>query len=150
MKIAYLCPFAHVTVINKPDTVFGINPKEVTCTHIGCGCPAGMFPFLMDETVQPTHEFFIGGSEILSLEEQKYLEAGGMLFREIPDQVSSEVKKEFAATKGINKLALFLVNNIPNEERLPDIIDTTILHLQKYLGHMQVMKTLTRDKNNVN
>lgn len=144
MKVAFICPMAHTTIIEKPEHISGRIPDTVVCGQLGCGCGSAMFPFQIDEDVQATHEFYktpkLG--EIVTLEEQNFLDAGGLMFRVIPENVPDKVKKEFIATEGMNKLAMFLVNNFPVEQRLPDIIDTAILHLKKYKGHLSLMKTL--------
>lgn len=152
MKLAYVCPFAHVTVIEKAESLNKRLPEEIICTSIACGCPAGMFKAsIIDEEVMATHEFFTGESELLlSLEEQKYLEAGGMLIREIPSNIPEGIKKEFTATKAIGKLATFLVQNLPEEERLPDVIDTAIACIQKHIGHVHMMKVIRSKQTPVN
>lgn len=144
MKLAFICPMAHTTVIEKTEATSGRIPEQITCAHLGCGCPSAMFPFQIDETVNATHVFYNSPKfgEIVTIEEQKFLDSGGLMFREIPENVPDQVKKEFTATEGINKLALFMINNFPSDQRLPDIIDTAIMHLKKYKGHLSLMKTL--------
>lgn len=144
MKVVFICAFAHQTVIEKPEMLTGTIPKEVTCSHIGCGCSALMFPYSLDESAVATHKFYNQPEqgEILSLEESNYLAAGGLMFRTIPEAVPADLKKEFVATEGMNKLAMFIINNFPLEQRLPDIIDTAILLMKKYKGHLSLMKTL--------
>jgi len=144
MKVAFICPMAHTTIIEKPEATSGRIPDQVVCAHLGCVCPSAMFPFQIDEMVKATHVFYNSPKfgEIVTIEEQKFLDSGGLMFREIPENVPDQVKKEFVATEGMNKLAMFLVNNFPVEQRLPDIIDTAIMHLKKYQGHLSLMKTL--------
>lgn len=144
MKTLYICPFAHATIIDKPENISGVVPKEIQCSHLECGCGSVIFPYTIDDNVTATHVFYnmpkVG--EIVSLEEQSYLDAGGLMFREIPENVHETFKKEFTATEGIMKLAKFMVANFPSDQRLPDVIDTAILYMQKYKGHLSLMKTL--------
>lgn len=144
MKVVFLCAYAHTTIIEKPEDLFGRMPEQIQCSHLNCGCPSMMFPFQMDPEIQATHIFYnipkLG--EIVTAEEQRFLDAGGLMFREIPENVPDEVKKEFVATEGITKLATFIIKAFPEEQRLPDIIDTAISLLNKFRGHLSLMKTL--------
>ena len=151
MKIGFLCPFGHLTIMDKPEHVQGRIPQQIICTSLACGCPAGLFEAsILDDICVATHEFYEDKNGILTAEEQAYLNAGGILFREIPANIPESIKKEFTATKAINKLALYIINNLPKEDRLPDIIDTAIHILKKYKGHMEVMKSLSGKKLNNN
>lgn len=152
MKVVFLCAFAHQTIIEKPEGLTGRIPDTVVCSHLNCGCASAMFPFQINPEVQATHVFYNSPKfgEIISAEEQNFLTAGGLMFREIPENVPDKVKKEFVATEGINKLAMFIINNFDVDQRLPDIIDTAILLMKKYKGHLSLMKTLNKTGKDLN
>lgn len=152
MKIAFICAFAHLTIIEKSLATSGRVPDTVVCGHIGCGCPSAMFKFQIDTSVVATHEFYSSPAfgEIITIEEQNFLDAGGLLFRTIPENVPDKVKNEFVATEGMRKLGNFILNNFPKDQHLPDIVDTAINFLKKYQGHLSLMKTLNKTGKDLN
>lgn len=149
MNLAYLCRKAHLTIILKPEGLTGQIPETIVCSHLSCGCPSAIFDFQIDADVTPTHVFYntphLG--DIVTPEEDAYLKAGGLMFRTIPENVPDSVVKEFTATKGMKKLADFLVKHVPADQRLEDIVDTAILLLGKYFGHLALMRSIHKNQN---
>lgn len=116
MKIAFICPFAHVSVIERKEEIqYGIVPKEIQCVHLNCGHGAKIFlESVMDEKVVATHEFYKPNvNDILSIEEIEYCKSGGLMFREILSNVSKEVINEFHSTAEIVKMASYIISNFP-------------------------------------
>lgn len=115
MKIAFLCPFGHVTVIEKPEALNGRVPELIQCTHLHCGKGAAVHEaMVMDISVHATHTFYRPGlGDIISLEERAYCDGGGLMFREIPGAQPNIVINEVRNTEQLVKLAEFLVKEYP-------------------------------------
>lgn len=135
LKVAYICAFAHVTVIDKGTIIEGRFPEQIQCTHLHCLNPAHLFSeTVIDESVTATHEFFDKNNvdRVLSIEEDNYLQAGGLMFREIPEKVSNQVKNEFKNTEEQIRLAQFLLENVSESERIGRPVDTAIDQITKF------------------
>lgn len=135
MKLLYCCPFAHTTVIEKGELTNGKWPMEIQCTHLHCLQGAMLFTeTVLDESVRATHKFFDKNDvdKVLSVEEDRYLQAGGLMFREIPENVSNQVKNEFKNTEEQIRLAEFLLENVNESERIGRPVDTAIDQITKF------------------
>lgn len=133
MKIAYLCAMAHVTVIEKPEGLKGSYPGRIQCTCPHCLTDAILFTeSVMSEEVVATHIFYNVSGELISLQEQEYLKAGGLLFKEIPENIAISVKNEFRNSKELLRLAEFLVNTVDVKDRIGTPVDTAIDQIEKF------------------
>jgi hypothetical protein len=134
MKVAYVCVLGHVTIIEKKDTVSGHMPSSIQCTHLYCGCASTLHEAsVLDEAAHATHEFYNALSTgLLTTEEIDYLKSGFLMFREIPEAISREVKNEFRHTEEIVKLAEYLADLVPPEGRTGSVVSTAINIIDSY------------------
>lgn len=130
MRIAYLCHYGHLTVGIKADHLQGDTAKKINCIH--CGGVATCFEEHTVVEEVPAHFEFYRPVIISSDEERSILDSGLLLMRAFEDPI---ITREFEATKGMLKLVEFMMENIEESERLPDIVDTAILHMKRSLQY---------------
>ena len=93
-KNIYKCPAGHNTITIDLDD--GVTPFKLTCTHAGCRQLATSSWHLVDQSLHPTHGFYVPtAAELSTLNrmERTHVARGGLLFRSL----NEEERRQYAA-----------------------------------------------------
>lgn len=140
MKIGYLCFQGHLTVGIKEKSLIGNIARKVPCVH--CNQEASIHEEHTLSDNVPAHFKFVKPAIVENKEQQDYLDRGFLLMELVEDPI---ITKEFQATKAIQRLAEFMLENTEESERLPDIIDTAIVFMARYFDSRNAVKKLPED-----